>query len=414
MITTHTVVIGAGQAGLAVSRCLHDLGIEHTVLERGRVGERWAERWDSIRLLSPNWMTRLPGWHYRGPSPDGFMTRDEVQTFLGAYARSFQSPVEEETTVQRVRPVVGGWSIETDKGNWRAQNVVIATGHSQETNVPSMATALPRHIRQLGTSEYRNPDQIPDGVVLVVGASASGVQLADELARAGREVILSVGRHTRLPRRYRGRDIMFWLERIGALRKPLSDMPDPAQAQREPSLQLTGNDLGQSIDLVTLKRCGVRVVGRLTDIDAGHLTFGSDLAQHSADADRRMAHLLAKIDQHIASHGLDAVLPAPEPWTLTPFAPAPTSLSLSQSGVRSVVWANGYRRAYPWLHADVLDEHGEVRNHRGRTPAPGLFIIGLQFMIRRNSSFIDGVGDDAREIANAIASRVSHDDKEAA
>jgi putative flavoprotein involved in K+ transport len=414
MNTTHTVVIGAGQAGLAISRCLHDRGIEHAVLERGRVGQSWTNRWDSLRLLSPNWMTRLPGWRYSGPDPNGFMTHNEVRAFLDGYARSFQAPVEEDTTVHAVFPASTWWTVETNRGVWHARNVVVATGHSQETRVPAMASALPRDIRQVSSSQYRNPDQVPEGVVLVVGASASGVQLADELARAGREVILAAGQHTRLPRRYRGRDIMCWLDRIGVLQRPLSDMPNPQQAKREPSLQLTGTDSGRNVDLGTLRQEGVRIVGRLVGLEQGNLMLGTDLPAHADDADRRMAHLLAKIDQHIAAHGLDSTLPAPEPWRLTPLTPLPSSLSLARAGIRSVVWATGYRRTYPWLEADVFDERGEIRNHRGRTSAPGLFILGQQFMIRRNSSFIDGVGQDAREIADAIAQRAARNKKEAA
>lgn len=414
MKRTNTIIIGAGQAGLALSRSLFDQGIEHVLLERGRVAQRWTERWDSLRLLSPNWMTRLPGGGYRGDRPNSFMTRDEVIGLLSDYATSFQAPVQEQTTVRRVSPAFDGWEIVTNNGTWRAQNVVIATGYTQSTRVPGMASALPAHITQMTTSAYRNPDQLPEGGVLVVGASASGAQLADELARSGREVTIAVGRHTRVPRRYRGRDIMYWLDRTGSLQRPLSDMPHPEEATQEASLQLLGNDDGKNLDLSVLASRGIRLAGRLVGVEHGRVRLGTELAKTTAAADHQMGRLLDRIDRHIATHGFEKEFPAPERWNLIPPIESPTELSLDGSGIRSVLWATGYRRSYPWLDADVLDSSGEVRNQRGRTPAPGLFIIGMQFMIRRNSSFIDGVGRDAEEIAVAIANRADERAREAA
>lgn len=414
MKRTNTIIIGAGQAGLALSRCLTDLRIDHVLLERGRVAQRWTERWDSLRLLSPNWMTRLPGWRYQGDRPDGFMTRDEVTSFLSAYARSFDAPVEEQTTVERVTATADGWEVETDGGLWRSQNVVIATGFTQETRVPEVAKALPSTIVQVSSSSYRRPEQLPEGGVLVVGASASGIQLADELVGSGREVTIAVGRHTRVPRSYRGRDIMVWLDRIGSLHRPLSDMPNPDEAKREPSLQLIGSEEGRSIDLAALAEKGVRVAGRLVGVENGRARFADGLQKTTATADYQMGRLLARIDRHLAAHGMEKAFPEPEPWSLVPKFESPTDLDLSRAGIRSVLWATGYRRSYPWLEADLLDASGEVRNHRGRTLAPGLFIIGMQFMIRRNSSFIDGVGRDAGEIAEAIARRANERAREVA
>jgi putative flavoprotein involved in K+ transport len=341
------------------------------------------------------------------------MKRDDVTRFLGAYARSFHAPVREQTTVTSVSPATGGWQVGTDQGVWRARNVVIATGHTQQTAVPEIAAELPRQIVQIATSDYRRPDQLPEGGVLVVGSSASGVQLADELHRSGRDVTLAVGSHTRVPRRYRGRDIMYWLDRTGALHRPLSDVPNPEEAKREPSLQLCGNELGRNLDLDVLSRSGIRLTGRLLRIEGGKVRFGGDLARNAAAADHQMGRLLARIDRHIETHGLADVESA-EPWKLTPHPGYPEELDLRRAGIRSVLWATGYRRSYPWLEADVLDSNGEIRNRRGRTPAPGLFVIGLQFMIRRNSSFIDGVGRDAAEIAGAIAQRADERAREVA
>lgn len=397
----HTIVIGAGQAGLALSRCLTDRGIEHVVLERGRVAQRWSERWDSLRLLSPNWMTRLPGWQYRGADPNGFMERDEVRRFLREYARSFDAPVEEHTQVQFVVPWTDGWLVMTDRGMWRARNVVIAAGHCHRARVPGCAADLSRDVAQISTDEYRNPAQVREGGVLVVGASATGVQLARELHRAGHPVTLSVGKHVRLPRRYRGRDIHYWLDRTGILERPICDMPDAEAARREPSLQLVGGS--ETLDLEVLSKQGIRLTGRVAGFDGTTVHFADDLAATTGDAERRMRRVLAKVDAHIASHGANRHFPAEPSASAIDIAGAPDRLDLRAEGIGTVLWATGYRRTWRWLHAPVFDAEGEIRHHRGRTAARGLYVLGLQFMTRRNSSFIDGVGRDAEEIATEIA-----------
>ena len=400
MKRTEAIIIGAGQAGLAVSRNLVTAHVDHVVLERGRVAQRWTERWDSLRLLSPNWMTRLPGWTSADSDPDGFMSRDQVIDRLRGYARSFDAPVEEETTVLSVEREGELWRVETDRGTWTAPNVVVATGHCQKTRVPAIARSLSPDIAQIRTSDYRNPEQLPPGGVLVVGASASGIQLANELRIAGRRVVLSVGRHTRLPRRYRGKDILYWLDRTGSFDRPLSDMPDPAEAMREPSLQLIGNQQGTSLDLAVLQSRGVELAGRLDSFDRTRARFAGDLATCVEGADDQLGRLLARIDRHITTHGLDA--PPAEGLARVPTEWEVTDLDLRSAGITSVLWATGYSRSYEWLRAPVLDENGEILQVRGRTPAPGLYVIGLQFMIRRNSSFLHGVGRDAEEIAGEI------------
>jgi putative flavoprotein involved in K+ transport len=397
----HTVVIGAGQAGLALSRCLTERGVEHVLLERGRMAQRWGERWDSLRLLSPNWMTRLPGWQYRGPAPDGFMRRDEVIAFLRRYARSFDAPVEEETEVRLVSPWGDAWRVIADRATWLAKNVVIATGHCQEARIPPCASDLAPQVTQLSTLEYRNPSQVPEGRVLVIGASASGVQLARELRRAGREVVLSAGRHFRVPRRYRGRDIHYWLDRTGILTRPLSDMRDATAARQEPSLQLAGGS--ETLDLQSLADEGVHLAGRVTRFDRTRAYFANDLTETMADADRRMHHVLGRIDRHIAAHGAERHFPVEDRQSCLS---GQTGLSVLHS-FGAVLWATGYKRSYPWLQADVLDAHGEIRQWRGRTPARGLYVLGLQFMTRRNSSLLDGVGRDAEEIAMHIVQGAS-------
>jgi putative flavoprotein involved in K+ transport len=403
MKRTEAIIIGAGQAGLAVSRSLVTARIDHVLLERGRVAQRWTERWDSLRLLSPNWMTRLPGLNSAESDPDGFMSRDQVIDRLRGYARSFDAPVEEETTVLSVERVGELWRVETDRGIWAAPNVVVATGHCQKTRVPASARDLSPDIAQIRTSDYRNPEQLPPGGVLVVGASASGIQLANELLMAGRRVVLSVGRHTRLPRRYRGKDILYWLDRTGSFERPLSDMPDPAEAMREPSLQLVGNEQGASLDLAVLVSRGVELAGRLESFNGATARFARDLETSVKTADDQLKRLLARIDRHITTHGLNA--PVPEGLARVPTETGLTDLDLRSAGITSVLWATGYSRSYEWLRAPVLDESGEILQVRGRTPAQGLYVIGLQFMIRRNSSFLHGVGRDAEEIAGEIRRR---------
>jgi len=400
-----TLVIGGGQAGLAMSRSLTDQGREHVVLERGRVAQRWSDRWDSLRLLTPNWMTRLPGWSYQGPEPDGFMGKDEVAEFLRAYSRSFDAPVEEQTTVRSVQETSGQWAVRTDRGRWIADNVVIATGHCDIPFVPAISQQAPSQLFQIDSVQYRNPAQLPDGGVLVVGASATGIQLADELNRGGRQVTLAAGRHIRIPRRYRGRDTLYWLDRMGSLDRPRSDLEEGNEALHEPSLQLVGRKSGESIDLGVLKDRGVQVAGRLTGFDETRARFAADLALNSAKAEIHLEKILDRIDRFIATNGLESFAPPPTRPEGIRIGDPPRKVDLMRSGIRTVLWATGYRRSYPWLKSPVLDRYGEIVQYRGRTPAEGLFVLGLEFMITRRSSQIDGVGRDAREIAARISDR---------
>jgi putative flavoprotein involved in K+ transport len=390
----NTVVIGAGQAGLAMSWCLAERGIEHVVLERGRPGERWrTARWDSFRLLTPNWLSRLPGWAYHGPDPDGFMRAADLTGYLEAYAGSFDAPVVDRTAVLDVHPTDGGYRVRTDRGSWTAANVVIATGYHTRAQVPGFAAGLPADLIQVTPAGYRGPGQIPDGPVLVVGASASGVQIADELVEAGRPVTLSVGTHTRLPRRYRGRDIFWWLERTGSLDRRLDDRPAAARDRGEPSLQLSGG--GRPVDLGALAAAGVTLTGRLSNVDGGALRFADDLADTTAAADARMRRVLSNVDSAMGS-----IVDAIEPVVVQS---GPRSLPVNRFA--AVVWATGFRPWYPWLRVPVLDRTGRLQHRGGVTAAPGLYAIGLPFQSRRASTFIDGVRHDAASLTDHIAVR---------
>ena len=405
MPRTTTVVIGAGQAGLAMSRCLFEAAIDHVVLERGQLAQRWrSQSWDSLRLLTPNWMTRLPGFQYDGRDPDGFMSARELITFFERYATTWQPPLIAGTVVDAVDSCGDGFRVVTSGGTWIADSVVVATGYCDRPLVPTIGGRLHRSVAQIAPSDYRRPEQLPPGGVLVVGASASGVQLADEIRRSGRAVTLAVGHHTRLPRQYRGRDIMWWLDRLGMLTRTM-DAATGAR-HRRPSLQLVGRRDRASVDLATLHAQGVRLVGRLVDLDERHARFADDLTASAAAADVKMADTLTRIDEYIARTGIDT--PPREPFEPTwPLAiGAPDALHLTRERIQTVVWATGYRRAYRWLHVPVLDERGEISHVGGVTRAAGLYVLGFNFQRRLNSSFIDGVGADARAIADLIARSV--------
>lgn len=403
METTHTIVIGAGQAGLALSACLTERGHEHLLLERGRVAERWhSERWDSLRLLTPNWMTRLPGYAYAGPDPDGFMTARQTARFFADYAAAFAAPVREQTDVIRLTRCDERFVVDTTTGAVAARNVVIATGWCDQPAIPPAGRALSPQIRQIVPSAYRNPAQVPDGGVLVVGASATGVQIAHELAEHGRDVILAVGSHRRVPRRYRGLDIFWWLDQLGTFDRTIDEVDDPWAARHEAALQLVGRPDHLDLDLPHLQALGVTLVGRLVGIDGTRARFDGAAAATIAAADAQMRRLLARIDAFAERAGLAAEVLAPVPIeTVQPFTDV-DSIDLAAAGVGSVVWATGYRRSYPWLELPILDARGEIRQRRGVTPVPGAYVLGQRFQHFRNSNFIDGVGRDATYLADHI------------
>jgi putative flavoprotein involved in K+ transport len=403
MHAVETLIVGAGQAGLAVSRCLTAQGADHVVVERGRIAERWrTARWDSLRMLTPNWMSRLPAWSYPGPDPDGYMAASELAGYLEHYADSFAAPVHENTTVELVETVAGGLRVVTDQGTWLARNVIVATGTENRAYVPQAASGIGPEIHQLTAARYRGPGQVPGGGVLVVGASASGAQIADELRRAGRPVVISVGRHARLPRCYRGRDILWWMERAGVLGQTIDQVHDARVARRAPSMQLSGR--GYPVALDALAAGGVRLAGRLVAADGHRLRFADDLPATIAGAQARMERLLRTIDGYLAHRGGEGAGPADPPAPFT--APAgPVELDLRRAGIGTVIWATGYQPAYPWLRIPVLDRHGQIAHSRGVTSVPGLYVLGLKFQYRRNSSFVDGVASDARFVAAHVMMR---------
>lgn len=409
MTTLDTVVVGAGHAGLAVSKLLTDAGRDHVVLDRGRIGERWrTERWDSLHLLTPSWMTRLPGWSYTGPDPDGFLSAGQFVGLLDTYAASFGAPVIESVRVLSIAATgddVRRYQVDTTQGTWHARNVVIATGPHGSPYVPDALSGLDG-VDVVTSNNYRNPDQLGRGGVLVVGASASGVQIADELSRAGREVTLAVGRHTRIPRRYRGMDIFWWLETTGRLARTIDEVSDPEAARRETSLQLVGrNDPSRApedLDLGVLQARGVRLVGRLESVDGHRARFRDDLSASVGAADLAVYRLLDRIDRFVDRAGLaDQVWGGR--WPRPVVVPeAPERLDLRAEGIDTVLVAAGYRQDHPWLRMPITNADGSFRQHRGVTPAPGVYVVGQRFQHRRDSGYIDGARHDAHSVVEHL------------
>jgi putative flavoprotein involved in K+ transport len=402
------VVVGAGHSGLAISRHLTGRSIDHVVLERGEVANSWRrERWDSLRLLTPNWLVRLPGFAYGGADPDGYMGAGEVADLIAAYAAEGGAPVRAGTTVESVRPRGGdGYVVETDQGRWTADAVVVASGACNLPRVPAVREALPDGIVSLTAWEYRSPDQVPDGGVLVVGASAGGVQIADELLRHGRPVSIAAGEHVRVPRRYRGADILWWMEAAGVLDERYDEMDDLVRARSLPSMQLAGAAEDGTLDLNALTGRGARLHGRLAAIRDGVALFSGSLPNVCSLADLKLARLLDTLDAWAEESGVDVSEPAER---LAPTAvPSPPSLELDlrRGEIRTVIWATGYRPDLSWLGPSVVDSRGRLVHDGGVTRFPGLYLMGMPFLRRRKSTLIDGSRADAADLIEHLAAHL--------
>lgn len=399
------VVIGAGHCGLAMSRCLTERSVDHVVLERGQVADSWRTRWDSLRLLTPNWQSRLPGFRYEGADPDGYLTAAEVVDHIGAYAAHIEAPVQTQTTVTAVRCCGEGFTVTTDADEWSCRAVVVATGACNDADVPGVASSVPPGVTSLTPAEYRNPDQLADGGVLIAGAGATGIQLAEEIHRSGRPVTLAVGGHVRVPRLYRGLDIMWWLDAAGVLDERWDQVDDANRVRWLPSFQLVGTPERVTIDLGRLQQDGVRCVGRLAGIRDGTAQFSGALRNVVTMADLKLGRLLDTIDEWATQAGLDDETEPPHRFDPTPVDDAPLlTLDLASGEIRSVIWATGYRPQVPWLDIAVLDAKGRIRHDGGVTEIPGLYVLGLPFLRRRKSTLIDGAGDDATDLADHLVS----------
>jgi putative flavoprotein involved in K+ transport len=400
-----TVIIGAGHAGLAMSRCLAERSIDHVVLERGEVANSWkTERWDSLRLLTPNWQSRLPGFGYEGDDPDGFRDMAETIAFIERYAEVISAPIETQTTVTSVRSVDGGYEVATDRGTWRARTVVIASGACNLPNVPALADGVPNGIHTLTALEYRNPDQLPAGGVMVVGASATGTQIAAEAHRSGRPVTVSVGEHVRVPRVYRGLDIKWWMDRCGVLDEHYTEYDNLERVRNLPSPQLAGSDDRHTVDLNSLTDVGVKLIGRMAGLQDGRAQFSGSLPNLCTLADLKMNRLLDRIDEWATDNGLDESAEPPHRFEPTRFEAAPPlGMNLTSGEIRTIIWATGFRPDYSWLDVPVFDRKGRIRHDGGVAEAPGMYLMGIPFLRRRKSSLIDGAGDDARDLSAHLA-----------
>ena len=403
-----TVVIGAGHAGLTMSRCLAHRSIDHVVLERGEVANSWrTERWDSLRLLTPNWQSRLPGYGYEGDDPDGFRTMPETIDFIERYADVISAPVRTNTNVTSVRSIDYGYRVATDQGDWRCRTVVIATGACNVPRVPAVAEAVPSSIAMLTPMEYRNPDQLEPGGVLIVGASATGTQIADEVHRSGRPVTLAVGEHIRAPRVYRGKDIEWWMDVAGVLDDHYEEEDNIVRARSVPSLQLAGSDERRTVDLNSLTDIGVKLIGRLAGINDGKAQFSGSLRNQCAMSDFKMNRLLDRIDEWATEEVIDDQVDPPHRFEPTRVeASPPLGMDLNSSEIQTILWATGFRPDHAWLDVPVFDRKGRIRHNGGVVEAPGMYLMGIPFLRRRKSSLIDGAADDARDLSVHLASHL--------
>lgn len=393
------IIVGAGQCGLSMSRALLSQGINNLVLERGEVGQSWrSERWDSLRMLTPNWANLLPGMSH--PDRDGYMTPGDFTSQLERLAKDGAGEVLTNTKVKRIAPSTKGFLVECDTGDWTAQAVVLATGAASQPIVPKLAQAVPEYIKQVTPDRYKSPADIPDGGVLVVGASASGVQLARELQLAGRQVTLATGSHVRLPRRYRGRDIEHWLHVTGVLDQSTDEIFNLPRAMQLPSPQLTG--AAHNVDLNALQELGVSVVGRLSAIREGVALFSGGLAHLAASADLKMHRLFDLADQWIAENGVDAPAPDRPADTALPAEPI-LSLRLDAESIRSVIWATGFAPDFSMVDMPAFDPRGRLKHSGGVCDIPGLYVLGLPFLRRRRSHHISGAAADAEDLATHIS-----------
>ena len=399
------IVIGAGHSGLAMSRYLSARSIDHVVLERGEIANSWVhERWDSLKLLTPNWQSRLPGYRYSGPDPDGYMSMPDVIGFIKGYAAHCRTPVLPGTEVTSVRRREGGYRVLTNHGEWRARALVIASGAFNLPSVPRISRGIPNSVVQLDTHDYRCAEQLEGGGVLVVGASATGLQLAAEIHESGRPVTVAVGEHVRMPRIYRGRDIQHWMHVTGLLDERYDKVDDLRRARGVPSPQLVGTDERRTLDLNTLAARGVRITGRLAGIRDGKALFSGSLRNVCKLADLKMNRLLDTIDGWIAANGAAVDAEPAERFSPTDVMKSPClDLDLTSGEIRTVLWATGFRPDYSWLHVPVLDRKGHVRHNGGVADSPGMYVMGLPFLRRRKSSFIHGAEADAADLSEHLA-----------
>jgi putative flavoprotein involved in K+ transport len=402
------VVIGGGQAGLAMSYHLKHSGIDHVILEKNRIAHTWrTQRWDAFCLVTPNWQCQLPGFPYAGGDPKGFMPRDEIVAYIEAYARDIAAPIREGVAVARLmQHVGGGFALETTDGEITADAVVLAVSGYHVPNVPRMAERLDRSVTQLHSSQYRNSDQLPPGEILVIGSGQSGCQIAEDLHLAGRKVHLAVGSAPRCPRVYRGRDAVEWLDDLGQYDLPVDQHSLKEKVRKNANHYLTGRDGGRDIDLRKFALEGMSLYGRLKDIQNGTLIFGDDLAKNLDNADQVYNGICKLIDDHIARNAIEAPA-SPHYAPLWQPTEVPAELDPAKSGISAVIWTTGFKSDWSWVHLPIFDGAGYPTHRRGVTSMDGVYVLGLPWLHTWGSGRFVGVGRDAAFIAEQIAAEAA-------
>jgi len=399
-----TVIVGGGQGGLSTSYYLVQQGREHVILEQAdKAAKAWRERWDSFTLITPNWMIRLPGAEYRGDAPDSFTARDEVVAYFKEYIERFELPIRYGIRVTSVEPVETGYLVRTEEAEFKAANVVIATGMYQQPKIPPFSSNLSSEILQLHSSEYHKPEALPEGAVLVVGSAQSGCQIAEELYQSGRKVYLSVSSAARAPRRYRGKDITQWLDDLGFYDRTADQLPSP-KAKFGGSIHGTGKDGGHTINLHQFARDGVVLLGHIQSVQEDRIELTPDLMENLAKADKFEEDVVKQVDGYIEKTGFDAPLETLPELRDGYEAEVILDLDLKSVGITTVIWATGYKFDFNIVRLPVFDEDGYPQQKRGVTEYPGLYFVGLPFLHTGKSGLLLGVGDDAAHVVSAIAS----------
>ena len=400
------VVIGGGQAGLSASYCLQERGIENIVFEKHRVAHAWrSQRWDSFCLVTPNWQCQLPGFHYNGSDPNGFMVKRDVVKFIEDYSQSFDAPVKEGVEVKKVERDRGShtYRVSTTIGEFTADSVIVATGGYHSPNIPRIAERLPTRIAQLHSSAYKNPASIPEGAVLVVGSGQSGCQIAEDLHFAQREVYLSVGSAPRSPRMYRGKDVVDWFDRMGYYDTPIDSYEEPEKVRKKTNHYLTGRDGGREIDLRQRAAEGMRLAGRLKHIEGAIVQFYNDLQENLDKADAVANSMKATIDAYIADNDIDAPPPPPEAAVSVPAGLE--TLDCDRANVSTVIWSTGFNTNFRWIDVPVFNGEGYPVHDRGVTSTEGLYFLGLPWLFTWGSGRMSGIARDARYIADCIVAK---------
>ncbi len=397
-----TIIIGGGQSGLAVSYFLKQSGYDHAIFEKAdQPASAWHNRWDSFTLVTPNWMLQLPGSEYQGDHPEAFLDREEVIAYFESYVRQEQLPIRYGIEVSAVEQAHGGFQVTTNQGDYSADNVVIAVGFYQQPKIPHFSHNCPPDIFQIHSEQYRNPEMIPDGGVLVVGSAQSGSQIAEELNDHGRKVFLSVSETGRFPRRYRGQDAYVWMQKMGYFERTVDQLP-PGQAKFAASAHGTGKNGGHTINMHQFVRDGIDLVGRIRDIQHDLISIQPGLHDCLRKADQFEEEFVQEVDQYIEEHHLSApeeTLPHLDDGF---YIPERRELNLREAGIRSIIWATGYAYDFSWVRCPVLGDDGLPMHNRGVTPCPGLYFIGMPFLHSGKSGLIYGCAEDAAHIAKAI------------